>query len=107
MGAMEPHERDRFHPPTSDAWNDGRREGQDNWSAAGLRRIARGDFATRSGARHKALALAESLAYFDSIHRDYCAYAGRDRFAGTIAEIVTGAGDRVEAKDLLVVIEGE
>jgi hypothetical protein len=43
MGAMEPHERDRFHPPTSDAWNDGRREGQDNWSAAGLRRIARGD----------------------------------------------------------------
>ena len=27
--------------------------------------------------------------------------------AGTIAEIVTGAGDRVEAKDLLVVIEGE
>ena len=31
----------------------------DDWRAG--QRIARGDFATRSGARHKALALAESL----------------------------------------------
>ena len=61
----------------------------DDWRAA--RRIARGDFSTRSGARHKALSLAESLAYIDSIHRDYLAYAGRDRFAGAIAEI--GPGD--------------
>ena len=61
----------------------------DDWRAG--QRIARGDFATRSGARHRALSLAESLTYIDSIHRDYLAYAGRDRFTGTIAEI--GPGD--------------
>ena len=61
----------------------------DDWRAG--RRIARGDFATRSGARHQALSLAESLTYVDLIHRDYLAYAERDWFTGTIAEI--GPGD--------------
>ena len=54
-------------------------------------RLARGHIATRSGARHAALPLDESLAYIERIHRDYLAYAGRERFTGTIAEI--GPGD--------------
>jgi SAM-dependent methyltransferase len=61
----------------------------DDWRAR--RRLAKGDIATGSGARHASLPLIESLGYIDGIYRDYLAYAGRDRFEGTIAEI--GPGD--------------
>jgi SAM-dependent methyltransferase len=54
-------------------------------------RLRRGRIATRSGTRHAGLSHDQSLAYIEGIHRDYLAYAGRDRFTGTVAEI--GPGD--------------
>jgi SAM-dependent methyltransferase len=61
----------------------------DDWRA-GLR-WARGDYTTKSGTRHARLDLPASLAYIEKVHTDYLAYAGRDRFTGTVAEI--GPGD--------------
>ena len=61
----------------------------DDWRAR--RRLARGDLATRSGARHQNLPLEQSVAYIDRVHNDYLAYAGRDRFTGVVGEI--GPGD--------------
>ncbi len=61
----------------------------DDWRAR--RRLAAGRLETTSGARHAALDLAASLAYIDRVHADYLAYAGIDRFTGTVAEI--GPGD--------------
>jgi hypothetical protein len=61
----------------------------DDWRAG--RRLARGRIATRSGARHATLSLDESLAYIERVHADYLTYAGRERFAGIVAEI--GPGD--------------
>jgi len=61
----------------------------DDWRAR--RRLAAGDLATRSGARHAALDVAASLAYIERLHGDYLAYGGRERFTGTVAEI--GPGD--------------
>jgi SAM-dependent methyltransferase len=61
----------------------------DDWRAS--RRLASGRFGTRSGARHATLSLEESLAYIERVHADYLTYAGRERFAGIVAEI--GPGD--------------
>jgi SAM-dependent methyltransferase len=61
----------------------------DDWRAR--RRLARGDLATRSGARHHNLPLEQSIAYVERVHNDYLAYAGRDRFTGVVGEI--GPGD--------------
>jgi SAM-dependent methyltransferase len=61
----------------------------DDWRAR--RRLARGDLATTSGARHATLSLDASLDYIDRIHADYLAYGGIARFSGVVAEI--GPGD--------------
>ncbi len=61
----------------------------DDWRTA--RRLARGRLETRSGKRHDALALDQSLAYIDRVHGDYCCYGGLARFEGSIVEI--GPGD--------------
>jgi SAM-dependent methyltransferase len=62
---------------------------QDDWRCA--RRLARGRLETRSGRRHAALGLEESLAYIDRVHRDYLRYAEVERFTGNLVEI--GPGD--------------
>ena len=61
----------------------------DDWRAR--RRLARDDLATRSGTRHAALSLDESIEYIDRVFRDYLEYGGLTRFHGRVAEI--GAGD--------------
>ncbi|MGB8274592.1 MAG: methyltransferase domain-containing protein, partial [Alphaproteobacteria bacterium] len=61
----------------------------DDWLAR--RRVARGDLSTRSGSRHAALTLDQSLAYIEGVYRAYLDYAGRAYFQGTVAEI--GPGD--------------
>lgn len=63
-------------------------------------RLALGDLATRSGARHAGLDLERSLAYIERVHSDYCAYAGVSHFAGTVAEI--GPGDNFGVALLLL-----
>lgn len=70
----------------------------DDWRAR--RRLAAGDLATRSGARHAALDVEASLAYIERLHGDYLAYGGRERFAGTVAEI--GPGDNFGVALLLL-----
>ena len=55
------------------------------------RRLARGRLATRSGTRHGALSLDDSLAYIDRVYDDYLAYGGLEDFSGRVAEI--GPGD--------------
>ena len=55
------------------------------------RRLARGRLATRSGTRHGALSLDDSLAYIDRVYDDYLAYGGLEGFSGRVAEI--GPGD--------------
>jgi len=61
----------------------------DDWRAR--RRLASGRIETRSGRRHAELDLDASLAYVEGVVDDYLGYAGRDRFAGRLAEI--GPGD--------------
>ena len=61
----------------------------DDWRAR--RRLRNGDIATTSGSRHENRALADSLGYIERVHGDYLAYAGRDAFAGRVAEL--GPGD--------------
>jgi SAM-dependent methyltransferase len=61
----------------------------DDWRAR--RRLARGIVETRSGSRHARLELSQSLAYIERVAEDYLVYAGRERFAGRVAEI--GPGD--------------
>lgn len=55
------------------------------------RRLARGQLETRSGRRHDALALDQSLGYIDRVYDDYCRYGGVTRFEGRVVEI--GPGD--------------
>lgn len=55
------------------------------------RRLRRGIIRTRSGNRHAALDLPASLAYIESVWRDYLAWAGRPALAGDLVEI--GPGD--------------
>lgn len=62
--------------------------------AAGWRRRRRlrgGIIRTRSGNRHAALDMAASLAYIESVWRDYLAWAGRPALTGDLVEI--GPGD--------------
>ena len=54
-------------------------------------RLARGRLATRSGTRHAALSLEESLDYIDRVFDDYLAYGGLKGISGRVAEI--GPGD--------------
>ena len=61
----------------------------DDWRAR--RRLARGRLATRSGTRHAALSLEESLDYIDRVYADYISYGGLEGFCGRVAEI--GPGD--------------
>jgi SAM-dependent methyltransferase len=61
----------------------------DDWRAR--RRWAAGRLDTRSGTRHAQLDLDASLAYIEKVYADYLAYAGCERFTGTVAEI--GPGD--------------
>ena len=61
----------------------------DDWRAR--RRLARGNLATRSGARHAALSLDVSLDYIDRVFDDYLTYGGLKGFSGRVAEI--GPGD--------------
>jgi SAM-dependent methyltransferase len=68
----------------------------DDWRAR--RRLASGRIETRSGRRHADLDLDASLAYVRSVVDDYLGYAGRDRFAGRLAEI--GPGDSLAAAAL-------
>jgi SAM-dependent methyltransferase len=55
------------------------------------RRLRRGIIRTRSGNRHAILDLQASLAYIESVWRDYLAWAGRPALTGDIVEI--GPGD--------------
>ena len=61
----------------------------DDWRAR--RRLAAGDLATGSGARHENLDIDASLAYVDRVYGDYLAYGELERFTGSVAEI--GPGD--------------
>jgi len=61
----------------------------DDWRAR--RRLAAGRLETSSGARHRDLDIAASLAYVERVYGDYLAYGGLERFNGTVAEI--GPGD--------------
>ncbi len=70
----------------------------DDWRAR--RRLRAGKLAARSGTRHEGLDLDQSLAYVEGVYGDYLAYAGVDRFAGTIAEI--GPGDNFGVALLLL-----
>lgn len=64
------------------------------------RRLARGDLRTRSGARHEALDLDQSLAYIERVWRDYVAWSGRRAMTGRIVEI--GPGDNFGVALLLL-----
>lgn len=55
------------------------------------RRLRRGIIRTRSGNRHAVLDLPASLAYIESVQRDYLAWAGRPALTGDLIEI--GPGD--------------
>jgi SAM-dependent methyltransferase len=55
------------------------------------RRLRRGVIQTRSGTRHAGLTIEASLAYIESVWRDYLAWAGRPTLNGRIVEI--GPGD--------------
>ncbi|MDP7488130.1 MAG: methyltransferase domain-containing protein [Alphaproteobacteria bacterium] len=70
----------------------------DDWRVR--QQLRRGDIATTSGARHYKSPLADSLAYIERVHEDYLAYAGRDAFAGTVAEV--GPGDNFGVALLLL-----
>jgi SAM-dependent methyltransferase len=61
----------------------------DDWRAR--RRLAAGNLATGSGARHERLDIDASLAYVARVYGDYLAYGGLDHFTGSVAEI--GPGD--------------
>ncbi|MGD9537690.1 MAG: methyltransferase domain-containing protein [Alphaproteobacteria bacterium] len=63
----------------------------DDWRAG--RRLARGRLETRSGRRHAALDLDQSLGYIDRVHDDYLRYGGIERFEGVVVEI--GPGDNL------------
>lgn len=70
----------------------------DDWRAQ--RRWTAGKHVTTSGTRHARLDLPASLAYIEKIYADYLAYAGCDRFCGTVAEI--GPGDNFGVALLLL-----
>lgn len=63
-------------------------------------RIRLGLLGTKSGARHKALSIEESLAYIEQVHADYLRYAGLERFTGSVCEI--GPGDNFGVALLLL-----
>ncbi len=70
----------------------------DDWWARYKLRI--GNIKTTSGSRHEGSSLADSLAYIERVHGDYLAYARRDAFSGTVAEL--GPGDNFGVAMLLL-----
>ena len=70
----------------------------DDWRAR--RRLAAGELATASGARHEDLDIDASHAYVARVYGDYLAYGGLDRFSGTVAEIGPGDGFAVALRIL-------
>lgn len=63
-------------------------------------RLRRGIIRTRSGNRHAALDLNVSLAYIETVWRDYLAWAGRRALTGDVVEI--GPGDNFGVALLLL-----